>query len=197
MPRQVDHDERRRAITDAVRRVLARGGLQAVTFQSVAKEAGVSVRLVQYYFGTKHDVLVVTHRAVIEATAQRFAGALAALGEDAGPRAVLRAVLLELLPTNEARRHDALALAAFHGAALSGGDLSPDDTGGAAQLLADVIATQLRREGQAAALTAELDAGLLVAAASGLSQAMLVDPARAERAGDLVERLLDRFLAQR
>ncbi|WP_228539386.1 TetR family transcriptional regulator [Nocardia sp. XZ_19_385] len=34
----------RQQITDAARRVIAAGGLEAATFQSVAAEAGVSVR---------------------------------------------------------------------------------------------------------------------------------------------------------
>ncbi|MGE2771299.1 TetR family transcriptional regulator [Rhodococcus sp. 1.20] len=55
MPRLVDHEVRQREITDAVRRVIVDGGLAAVTFQSVAAEAGISVRLVQYYFGTKRE----------------------------------------------------------------------------------------------------------------------------------------------
>ena len=51
MPRRVDHEARRRQITDAVVRLTVKGGLPAATFREVAAEAGVSVRLVQYYFG--------------------------------------------------------------------------------------------------------------------------------------------------
>ncbi|MDZ5697470.1 helix-turn-helix domain-containing protein [Chelativorans sp. M5D2P16] len=34
-------------------RVASHEGLHAVSFRAVATEAGVSLRLVQYYFGTK------------------------------------------------------------------------------------------------------------------------------------------------
>ena len=47
MPKRVDHDVRRRQITDAVCRITVRGGVGAATFREVAAEAGVSVRLVE------------------------------------------------------------------------------------------------------------------------------------------------------
>ncbi len=64
MPKRVDHRERRREITDAVIRITLKGGLTAATFHEVAAEAGVSVRLVQYYFGTKDELLLATQRDV-------------------------------------------------------------------------------------------------------------------------------------
>ncbi|MGV7636496.1 TetR family transcriptional regulator, partial [Mycobacterium kansasii] len=53
MPRSVDHEERRAQLADALARVAARDGLHAVSMRSVAAEAGVSLRLVQYYFTSK------------------------------------------------------------------------------------------------------------------------------------------------
>jgi AcrR family transcriptional regulator len=49
VPRRVDHEQRRRQITDALLRIAGTRGLQAVTMREVAAEAGVSLRLVQYY----------------------------------------------------------------------------------------------------------------------------------------------------
>ena len=142
MPRRVDHDERRRQITDACRRVVARDGLEAATFQAVAAEAGVSVRLVQYYFGHKHGLLVATHRAVIEGSAARFGGgARGARGRRAPPpRAVLRAVLAALLPLDDERRADAVVLAAFHAAALTNEAVAPEELRGAPRALVDLVA---------------------------------------------------------
>ena len=62
MPKRVDPAQRRREITDAVVRITLKGGLTAATFREVAGEAGVSVRLVQYYFGTKREFLLATHQ---------------------------------------------------------------------------------------------------------------------------------------
>ena len=58
MPRRVDHEERRRQIADALVRTAATRGLHATGMREVAAEAGVSLRLVQYYFGTKEELLL-------------------------------------------------------------------------------------------------------------------------------------------
>src|ERR1700759_1924338 len=58
MPKRVDHEERRRQIAEALLRVAAARGLHATGMREVAAEAGVSLRLVQYYFGTKEELLL-------------------------------------------------------------------------------------------------------------------------------------------
>ncbi len=57
MPKRVDHEERRSQIAEALVRVAGRRGLHAVGMRDVAAEAGVSLRLVQYYFQTKEKLL--------------------------------------------------------------------------------------------------------------------------------------------
>ncbi|MFI6424542.1 TetR/AcrR family transcriptional regulator [Promicromonospora sp. NPDC050880] len=203
MPRLADHDQRRKQITDAARRVVARDGLGSATFQSVAAEAGISVRLVQYYFGTKRAFLLATHQAVVADAGARFARGLGALGPDPTPREVIRTVLAELLPIDAARRQDTVLLNTFHTAALTAPAEEPgivaDDTLGAPRFLVRTIAEQLRRirpGGPASPEdTADLDAELIVAATAGLAQTLLVDPNAAERADALLDRLLDRMAA--
>ncbi|WP_423463431.1 TetR/AcrR family transcriptional regulator [Promicromonospora sp. MS192] len=203
MPRLADHDQRRKQITDAARRVVARDGLGSATFQSVAAEAGISVRLVQYYFGTKRAFLLATHQAVVADAGARFARGLDALGSDPTPREVIRTVLAELLPTDAARRQDTVLLNTFHTAALTAPAEEPgivaDDTLSAPRFLVRTIAEQLRRirpGGPASPEdTADLDAELIVAATAGLAQTLLVDPNAAERADALLDRLLDRMAA--
>jgi AcrR family transcriptional regulator len=198
MPRLADHDQRRAQITSAVRRVIARDGLSAATFQSVAAEAGISVRLVQYYFGTKRKFLLATHQAVVADAGTRFTRRLGALGADPAPREVIRAILTELLPTDAERRRDTIVLNSFHAAALTNPDVAADDTLGAPRYLIRTIAEQLRRvRGDAATSAghvAELDAELIVAATSGLAQTLLVDESAGGRADALIDRLLDRMV---
>jgi TetR/AcrR family transcriptional repressor of bet genes len=207
VPRRVDHDERRRQITDACRHVVARDGLEAATFQAVAAEAGVSVRLVQYYFGHKHGLLVATHRAVIEGSAARFGGGLPG-GADAGPgsgppppRALLHAVLAALLPLDDDRRADAVVLAAFHAAALTNEAIEPEELRGAPRALVDVVAAQLRRArgddagpDEEGARVARLDAELVLASAAGLTPGILAGHLDGETALAVVDRLLDHLV---
>ena len=99
MPKRVDHDERRREITDAVCRLMLRAGPSAITFREVAKEAGISVRLVQYYFGSKEGLLDVTLQHVGERSIARLTTWIEA--SDGSPRGVLEAFLKSFAPTDE------------------------------------------------------------------------------------------------
>ncbi|WP_328388689.1 TetR/AcrR family transcriptional regulator [Nocardia sp. NBC_00416] len=193
MPRLVDHEVRRREITDAVRRVIVAGGLAAVTFQTVAAEAGMSVRLVQYYFGTKREFLLATHRSVMHDAGARFAERMAAHSGDASPREAIRAVLVELLPLDERRRAEAIVLGAFNTAAIAGQGITADETLAAPRALVAIVADQLDRAGRAdvSAARAALDAELILAAIGGIAQGMLPGHYTARTAVELVDHLLD------
>lgn len=198
MPRLVDHEVRRREITDAVRRVIVVGGLESVTFQSVAAEAGISVRLVQYYFGTKREFLLATHQSVRTDAGGRLMRALSLLGPEPSPREVLTAFLVEMLPLDGDRREEAIVLGAFHAAALTGGGIAADETLAAPRELVALLAGQLRRVADRDTVTPpmdpDLDAELILAAAGGIAQGMLPGYGTPESAVQLVERLLDRVL---
>lgn len=99
MPKQVDHDARQRQITDAVCRITQQGGLGAATFRQVAAEAGMSVRSIQYYFGTKDHLLDVTLQHVGERSIARLTTWIEAT--DGSPRAVLGAFLKSFVPSDE------------------------------------------------------------------------------------------------
>ncbi|WP_280379708.1 TetR/AcrR family transcriptional regulator [Nocardia wallacei] len=199
MPRLVDHEVRRRHIIDAVRRVIVTGGLEAVTFQAVAAEAGVSVRLVQYYFGTKKEFLSATHRSVMEDAGARFTHRWNTLGADAAPREALRAVLTELLPLDDQRREEALVLGAFGWAAVTGRGITAEETFAAPRALIEIVADQLRRAQHAdrsGPRNPQLDAELVAMAIGGLAQGMLQGYGTAESALELVDHLLDRMLGR-
>ncbi len=192
VPRLVDHEVRRREITDAVRRVIVSGGLEGVTFQSVAAEAGISVRLVQYYFGTKNEFLLATHRSVMEDAGVRFGERLAA-HSDAAPREAIRTVLTELLPLDDRRREEAIVLGAFNSAAIVGRGLAAEETHAAPRALVTIVTHHLRRAGNPDGTT-DLDAELVLAAVGGLAQGMLSGVYTEERAVELVDHLLERTL---
>ncbi|MDK9495671.1 TetR/AcrR family transcriptional regulator [Streptomyces katrae] len=58
MPRQVDHEGRRRLIAEAVCRLADERGLEGVTLRDVAARAQVSMGAVQRCFGTKEEMLL-------------------------------------------------------------------------------------------------------------------------------------------
>ncbi|SFB64458.1 transcriptional regulator, TetR family [Amycolatopsis marina] len=104
MPKTVDHAERRRQIVEGLVRVAGSAGLHAVTMRSVAAEAGVSLRLVQYYFQSKAQLM---HHALTHLEQQsndRWAARLAEVADPPSARSFLEAFLAEALPADEQSR---------------------------------------------------------------------------------------------
>lgn len=93
MPAPTDHDARRRDVSEAVWRVLARSGFGGLTLRAVAAEMGASTGLLTHYFPSK-DALI-KHALVVaeERTATRPR-------HDGG----LREALLDVLPLDAASR---------------------------------------------------------------------------------------------
>ncbi|MEU9048226.1 MULTISPECIES: TetR/AcrR family transcriptional regulator [unclassified Kitasatospora] len=104
MPKLVDHEERRAQIIDALLRAAADTGLHAVTMRSVAIEAGISVRLVQYYFDTKEQLLLAAINRLTARMGERVRDRVRTAGSSPAPRAIVEAVLLEAVPTDEESR---------------------------------------------------------------------------------------------
>ncbi|MFC8918348.1 TetR/AcrR family transcriptional regulator [Streptomyces sp. NPDC057116] len=104
MPKRVDHDERRTQIAEALIQVAGRQGLHAVGMRDVAAEAGVSLRLVQYYFQTKEKLLFHGLQHLTDRFTARVGARLAAAGQGPDPRATIEALLLASLPTDEESR---------------------------------------------------------------------------------------------
>ncbi|MEV0059504.1 TetR/AcrR family transcriptional regulator [Nocardia sp. NPDC050718] len=105
MPKRVDHSSRRATISDAVMRLLARDGLEAISLRHVAAEAGVSPGQVQHYFPSKD--------AMMEFAAGTIAQRIAARIDTAGPDPDLRHLLTALLPTDPDTTADARTLIGY------------------------------------------------------------------------------------
>ena len=114
MPKNVDHDERRREIVMATWRVIAGGGLAGTTIREIAREAGCSTGVLSHYFTDRQDILasamVMAHRGVRERTDAQINGLR-------GLQA-LRIMMLESLPLDEQRVLEARIEACFWGEAV-------------------------------------------------------------------------------
>ena len=124
MPRRVDHDERRAHLTAALLRIASTRGLQAVSMREVAAEAGVSLRVVQYYF-TDKKTLMLSGVTELAARLDRRVRERAmhverdAIGTGLPPRTVFDVVLGAILPTDDDARADQLAWTAYYAAGLT------------------------------------------------------------------------------
>jgi DNA-binding transcriptional regulator YbjK len=85
VPQQARGEERRERILRATLTVIGRGGIGAVTHRSVAREAGVPLGSLTYWFGTKDDLLREALRRFVAGEAERLRGVAAELGAGATP----------------------------------------------------------------------------------------------------------------
>lgn len=192
MPKRVDHALRRRQITDAVCRITLRGGLAAATFREVAVEAGVSVRLVQYYFGTKDQLLLSTHQHVAERATKRIVERVAAAGDT--PRDALRALLGSFIPTDDASREAMLLFTALHTVALVDPALARDEAHAVPRSLHAAIAGHLRRGKRRRGVDLDMEAAILAGLVPSLAQAVLDGMQTADEANRILDYAIDRAL---
>ena len=113
MPKKVDHHDRRTRIADALMRVAAHRGLEAVSLRHVATEAGVSAGMVQHYFRTKDEMMAFALAVVREHFQARATAAVARLDGSPPIRTLLRTTFAGLLPLDDAGRADARVALAF------------------------------------------------------------------------------------
>jgi AcrR family transcriptional regulator len=188
-----NRDERREQIMDAVVDITAAGGLQAATFRTVATRAGVSVRLVQYYFGDKGRLLTDTLRYIGMEVADRTRARIAGLGDDPGPREVLATICEQFLPADERRRRAMLVFIAFRTASLTDETLRSSDTLRLGPGLVQVVAEQLRRVRPDDA-TIDADATLLTLAIPGIGNGVLAGDITLDEARQVLTHAIDRAL---
>jgi TetR/AcrR family transcriptional regulator, transcriptional repressor of bet genes len=192
VPKRVDHDERRRQIIDGVWRIAAGRGLGAVTLREVAAEAGVSMRLVQYYFRSKENLLLASLERLGASGSARIAAQIGMA--DPSPRDVVHGCLIAALPVDEDSRRQALVAHAFAAAALTDPQLAaatrryPDQ-------LQQVIANQIRQVRQE--FDADAEARGLLAMVSGLTLSTLLGEIADQDAVAVVDYHLDRVFGAR
>ncbi|MEU4579853.1 TetR/AcrR family transcriptional regulator [Nonomuraea sp. NPDC023979] len=195
MPRQADPDLRRRQIAEAVWRLATRGGLEDVTLRQVATEAGVSARLLQYYFGTRDQLLLGALEILNADAEERARRRLELLGDEPGTRALVRGVLMELLPLDEERRNRHLVYVAYFVRFLADPALAAvahDAPLALEGLVAGLLARGLESGEVRPDVDVEAEAAFLVAGAEGLMSRVLLGQRTPEEAVALVDRQLGR-----
>ncbi|WP_433036527.1 TetR/AcrR family transcriptional regulator [Actinomycetospora sp. CA-053990] len=119
MPRRADHDARRLQVLAALVRCALRTGVHDLGYRDVASEAGVSVRLVQYYFPSRHELLLAGLEHVRRRITARIDERLDELPDPSDVRARLTVVLEGLLPVDEDGRDLTVVHHAFGALALT------------------------------------------------------------------------------
>lgn len=198
MPKRVDHDLRRAQIIDGLVRCAAREGLHAVTMRAVAAEAGVSLRLVQYYFQSKSQMMQAALESLEADSVAQWTDRITA-SASSSVRARLEAFLAAALPTDEQSRTHHLLWTSY-------AVLSVTDTGMAEQPFVDgpnlrerELAQLLRDAIDDGELPADRDpgieAGRLLTLSHGLGTSVLVGQRNITTAQTILQYHLDQMFA--
>jgi len=193
MPKDVDHDERREELLEAVWRVIARDGMERATIRTIAAETGWSSGVLAHYFADKEDIIGSAFALAIDRIRQRWDAKLDGLSG----RAALFELVLDNLPLDDERELETKFLMNYWSRAIRGDSTPPPPHRGPA--LVDLL-TQLAREaqqdgeirsGEAPEDIAERLLGLI----DGFSLHALLDPQRLtrERQVALVQQEFDRL----
>ncbi|KZE99675.1 MULTISPECIES: TetR/AcrR family transcriptional regulator [unclassified Rhodococcus (in: high G+C Gram-positive bacteria)] len=185
-------EDRREQILAAAERVATVDGLEALTMRSAAAAAGVSLRLVQYYFHSKAGLL----DAVLTRFSERgYADSRSRIDAIADTSAARRLQMFarSVLPTDdEGRRFHRLGVS-FASLAIREPDLAQTAYRANLAVLESVLAGMI---GDAAAesgsdrIDAVAEARLLMSALHGLATMTMVGQIDEIEAADLVDRLL-------
>jgi AcrR family transcriptional regulator len=197
VPTTVDHDERRTQIIDGLIRVAARAGLHAVTMRSVAAEAGVSLRLVQYYFESKAGLLHAAIEHLERRSHARWTARLARLPSPPTARAFIAAFLDEALPTDEPSRTFHRVFTSYAVLAMTAPDLAEQPFVEGPNRLERQLADVLRSAQAGGELASDRDpaaeAVRLVTISHGLGTSVLMGQRTAEAARTVLRYHLDRL----
>jgi AcrR family transcriptional regulator len=177
MPRQVDHDDRRRRIAQAVCELIGRDGLEAATLREVAAQAEVSLGAVQRCFRTKEEMLVFAQEHVNQRVTERARARIAESPEPGSVATMLEQTLTAMLAVDDENLLDARVWIAFTAQSAVVPALAAVQRGhyaGLAELLVVLLRTgqengQIRPE-----VDAESETDALITLADGLTVQVLL-----------------------
>jgi AcrR family transcriptional regulator len=138
MPKEVDHDARRRELADAACRVIARHGPAGTTLAHVAEESGWSIGSIRYYFPNKDELVA----SALWRVGERVDDRIRRRTGQGMTMSDLRAAAVELLPLDAGRREEALVYLAFQAQAAVVPALA-DASEDAAQRLQEPLAARI------------------------------------------------------
>ena len=197
MPKQVDHDERKREIVEALFRVAVRDGLAAATYRTIAAEAGVPAPQVQYYFGTKSDLIQGALFELGRRVVGRGLDLIAQAGPDPSPETMLRSAVEGSRPLDDTSREELVLFFLFYVAALSDPSVAESGVIAAQQFITTTFAEWITTAQERGEVAPEVDplheARLVLFANTGLNLAALVGIHSVDDAGATMDYLLSKL----
>ncbi|MFD5084894.1 TetR/AcrR family transcriptional regulator [Kitasatospora sp. NPDC058406] len=193
MPRQVDHEERRHRIAEAVCLLADEHGLEGVTLRDVAARAQVSMGAVQRCFRSKEEMLVFTLANIGERITERARARLVRSPAQSAATALGHAVT-EVALLREEHHFEARVWLAFVAQAAVSEPLA-NTLKASYAALQEAFTRLIREVGESAGHSAPVDpqheARTLLALADGLTVHVLIGRLTSREAQDVLHAHLD------
>ncbi|RJO74089.1 TetR family transcriptional regulator [Nocardia panacis] len=199
MPKIVDPIQRRKAVADAVFRVVAEEGVQGASLRRVAEEAGLAIGSVRHYFDGHTELLGFALAELNNRVNLRVEAHLARRDTETRPRPghFAEQVLAELLPLDPPRLEEAAVWLAFTATARSHPALAPIalELASGVRWIAHRALTGMAEAGVLNDTIGDLEheSDRLAALLDGLALAAVIDPGR--RDPDTIRAVLRLHLA--
>ncbi|HSP21608.1 MAG TPA: TetR family transcriptional regulator C-terminal domain-containing protein [Planococcus sp. (in: firmicutes)] len=179
MPKLIDHPKQKQAIAEAAWRVILQQGMHKASARTIAKEAGLSLGAMRYYFSAQNELLAYANQLVHARLGEKIDSIFQ---DDVQPKEKIFHVLLCLLPLEEGQVLEtsvrlSLKVAALHDVETSGS--VPDAAYSAAKNVISYLAL-LNLLPKNADL--EIETERLSALVDGLVLKALANPAQREEA---------------
>lgn len=193
------HAERRQRIAEALLAIISGRGLEAASLRDVAHQADVSLGAVQHYFRSKDEMLLFALDYISEQGGTRVQQRLGENPDSLPAHAVLRDILIELLPTDDRRVAELRIATAFTARALVAPKLAEHLRAGYGSLHG-LLALLIRRAQSTGQITADRnadqEAATLLALAEGLGTHVLMGHGDAHSAQAALDAYLARLCAR-
>lgn len=200
LPKTINHQERRTQIADGLIRLAGREGLHAVTMRAVAAESGVSLRLVQYYFKNKAQLMHAALKHLEYQSHKRWKARLSKLPSPPPLRSFLETLFTEAMPTDECSRTFHLVWTSYAVMAATNPELAAEPFIEGPNRLEQQLVEILRDAQATGDLTSELDVSIeatrLLAMNHGLGTMVLVGQHTTETAMAVLQHHLDQLLSK-
>ncbi|GIF25380.1 AcrR family transcriptional regulator [Actinoplanes tereljensis] len=190
MPKRVDHEQRRRQIGEALLRIASTRGLQSATMREVAAEAGVSLRLVQYYFHTKEQLLLAALAYLAEQLTARVSASIRALGPVTS-RTVVYGTLTAVVPTDEESVRLTRAYTGFYTLVFSEPEMAERHGAAYPDKLESLLAKHIAAAQEAGEVAEDVDPALTAAALLALTNGLGSSVLGGQRNGAAALRILN------
>lgn len=95
MPKLIEHAKRKEMIAEATWKVILEQGMEGASVRNIAKEAGISLGSLRYYFNSQNDLLGFARDLIYQKIAERMTRIFKL---DMPPKEKIVQVLLDLMP---------------------------------------------------------------------------------------------------